>query len=137
MQVEWNTVELLAQTKAVDLWYLLSTGYRSPATSYAHRRDGGSLKKRLDALFGTPEWRTMFYEVTTMTGLFGDFEMQRRTATAEQIRNFCRRGSLSDSPALLMALYWRIPATVHCICYVSPLPMSAEPSLQLRLRRRF
>lgn len=62
MQVEWGTVELLAATKAVDLWYLfpLGIGALRLLTRTGEMEDGW--RKRLDALLGTPEWRTRFYE---------------------------------------------------------------------------
>jgi three-Cys-motif partner protein len=61
MQVEWSTVEALAATKSVDLWYLFPLGV-GVARLLTYRGDiDEAWRKRLDSLFGTTEWRTEFY----------------------------------------------------------------------------
>ena len=88
MQVEWNTVETLAATKAIDLWYLFPLGI---GVARLLRRDGNieeSWQNRLDLLFGTSDWRSRFYEIQTTPDLFGNHETRERTATAEKIREF-------------------------------------------------
>lgn len=57
MQVEWTTIEAIAQTKAIDLWYLFPTGI---GVNRLLKKDGkinDSNQKRLDKIFGTKEWR--------------------------------------------------------------------------------
>jgi three-Cys-motif partner protein len=59
MQVEWSTVETLAATKGVDLWYLF------PGIARLLRRDGNideKWKARLDILLGTDGWRMRFFQ---------------------------------------------------------------------------
>jgi len=86
MQVEWSTIEALAATKAVDLWYLFPLGVARLLT-----RDGKideAWQKRLDQLFGTTEWRARFYQTRTTPSLFGDREELERNATVENIQGF-------------------------------------------------
>jgi three-Cys-motif partner protein len=88
MQVEWTTVETLARTKAIDLWYLFPLGV---GVARLLKRDGNieeSWQNRLDLLFGTSDWRSRFYEIQTMRDLFGHHETVERTATVEKIRGF-------------------------------------------------
>lgn len=88
MQVEWTTVQTLAATKAIDLWYLFPLGV---GVARLLKRDGNideSWQKRLDSLFGTADWRSRFYQTRTMPDLFGDRETIERTATVENIREF-------------------------------------------------
>lgn len=88
MQVEWATVEALAATKGVDLWYLFPLGV---GVARLLRRDGNideSWQKRLDLLFGTIDWRARFYEIQTTATLFGNQENVERTATVEKIQTF-------------------------------------------------
>jgi len=85
MQVEWSTVQTLAETKAVDLWYLF------PFITRLLRRDGDlddAWAKRLDVLFGTPDWRTHFYKVRRQEGLFGEFQSVHRDVTESNIKDF-------------------------------------------------
>jgi three-Cys-motif partner protein len=86
MQVEWSTIEALAGTKAIDLWYLFPLG-----VARLLKRDGNideSWQKRLDLLFGTSEWRSRFYQTRTTQDLFGDREEVERNATVENIQGF-------------------------------------------------
>ncbi|HEV2520852.1 MAG TPA: three-Cys-motif partner protein TcmP [Candidatus Acidoferrales bacterium] len=88
MQVEWTTVQTLALTKAIDLWYLFPLGV---GVARLLKRDGKideSWQNRLDLLFGTKEWRVRFYGIQTTRGLFGEEETIERTATLEKIREF-------------------------------------------------
>jgi three-Cys-motif partner protein len=86
MQVEWNTVDVLGATKAVDLWYLFPLGVARMLT-----KDGvieKSWQDRLDILFGTGNWREYFYKTTTERGLFGDFDRVTRDATVRNILDY-------------------------------------------------
>jgi three-Cys-motif partner protein len=88
MQVEWSTVEALAATKAIDLWYLFPLGV---GAARLLKRDGKideSWQKRLDLLFGTSDWRYRFYQVQKTQDLFGDRESIERTATVQTIQAF-------------------------------------------------
>ena len=89
-QVEWATVEAIAETKAIDLWYLF------PAGLGVHRQIGkdGSVHythaPSLDRMFGTGEWRQAFIgKEQRPPDLFGVEEShQRKTATPESITRF-------------------------------------------------
>jgi three-Cys-motif partner protein len=88
MQVEWVTVQALAATKAVDLWYLFPLGV---GVARLLKRDGRieeSWQNRLDIVFGTKGWRSRFYGIQTTSSLFGDEQTVERTANAESIREF-------------------------------------------------
>lgn len=88
MQVEWTTVQTLARTKAIDLWYLFPLGV---GVARLLKRDGDieeSWQNRLELLFGTSDWRSRFYGIQTKRDLFGDHETVERTATVEKIREF-------------------------------------------------
>jgi three-Cys-motif partner protein len=74
-QVEWPTVEALARTKSVDLWYLVPTGIginRQITTDGRVLTEGG---ERIDAMLGTQEWRPLLVKTeTTPVNLFGETE---------------------------------------------------------------
>lgn len=89
MQVEWSTIESLAATNAVDLWYLfpLGVGVARLLTHSGAIEEGW--QNRLDLLFGTPDWRTRFYKVETTMDLFGEKNKTvRRTADTASIGAF-------------------------------------------------
>ena len=88
MQVDWTTIEVLSETKAVDLWYLFPLGI---GVARLLTRDGvmdESWQRRLDAIFGTKAWRERFYEMRTTAGLFGEMAGLKRTADEERIEKF-------------------------------------------------
>lgn len=91
MQVEWRTIEALAGTEAVDLWYLFPLGV---GVSRLLTHDGNideAWQRRLNLLFGTVDWRTEFYRVaeTKQTSLFGDeLTTVQRDAPVEKIEAF-------------------------------------------------
>lgn len=85
MQVEWTTIQTLAATKGVDLWYLF------PGIARLLRHDGRIDEKwgaRLDILLGTNSWRDRFFQKDLRTDLFGDIEQVERTATEAAIESF-------------------------------------------------
>lgn len=71
MEVEWQTLEAIAQTQAIDLWLLFPLGI---AVNRLLRRDGNidpAVRKALNRLFGAEDWYKTFYWTRTETGLFG------------------------------------------------------------------
>ncbi|HVZ05383.1 three-Cys-motif partner protein TcmP [Hyphomicrobium sp.] len=89
-QVAWGTLDAIAKTKAVDLWYLFPAGlsiYRQLGTNgsvhYTHEQS-------LDRILGTTEWRTRFIEsVDEAPDLFGDSSTSFvKTATPESVTKF-------------------------------------------------
>ncbi|GAB4420302.1 MAG: three-Cys-motif partner protein TcmP [Anaerolineae bacterium] len=71
MEVEWQTIEAIARTQAIDLWLLFPLGI---AVNRLLRRDGKidpAVSNALNRLFGAEDWYDIFYETTTRMGLFG------------------------------------------------------------------
>lgn len=86
-QVAWETIEAIAATKAIDLWYLF------PAGLGVHRQISGEgsrdgKEKSLDRLLGTPDWRKAFISKTTTDDLFGATRDTTTVASPEAITEF-------------------------------------------------
>lgn len=72
MQVQWQTIKAIANTKAIDLWLLFPLGV---AVNRMLKKDAKIPKKweeRLNQLFGTDDWKHAFYESRTFQTLFGE-----------------------------------------------------------------
>jgi len=73
-QVEWQTIEAIASTKAIDLWYLFPAGLgvdrQIAKDGSVHETHGPSL----DRMLGTTDWRSAFIEVSQQEDLFGDID---------------------------------------------------------------
>src|SRR5262249_37672916 len=60
MQLSWETVRAIGQTKAIDTWILFPVS----AVNRLLKRDGNirlSWRRRLDTMFGEPTWFDVFF----------------------------------------------------------------------------
>jgi three-Cys-motif partner protein len=87
-QVKWETVETLAATKAIDLWYLFPAGLGVYRQISKKRGVHSTHEKSLDELFGTTKWRDVFVETRRIDDLFGSREEQDRVATVESVTRY-------------------------------------------------
>ncbi len=107
MQVRWETVEAIASTKAIDLWYLfpIGIGVNRMLTSGHHPSEAFS--DRLDVVLGTDAWRSAFYRSSRDTGLFGDEQVVQKEADFDRIKDFflerlrCLFPGVADNPLIL------------------------------------
>ena len=87
-QVSWKTIVSIANTKAIDLWYLFPAGLgvlrQISKLGNVHSTHVASL----DKLLGTTEWRDVFVEPRPTVDLFGTQAGQERRATVESITQF-------------------------------------------------
>jgi three-Cys-motif partner protein len=88
MAVPWSTLEKIAATRALDVWYLfpLSGVYRQAARDFD--KVDQSKADSLDDVLGTQAWREHFYTADGQTGLLGEQEKKVRTSTAVDIAHF-------------------------------------------------
>ena len=96
MEVKWGTLEEIAKTKAMDVWYLfpLSGLYRQVARKY-EALDAGK-EKVLDDLLGTKEWRTVFYEAPSQGDLFNSDPSAERHMEWEDMVRYVRNERLKS-----------------------------------------
>jgi three-Cys-motif partner protein len=90
-QVEWATIQAIAATEAVDLWYLFPAGL---SVHRQVRKKDGTVREEhqqaLDRILGTNEWRTAFAEeVEAEPDLFASAQRTtRKTVTANSATGF-------------------------------------------------
>jgi len=130
MQVNWETVALLANTKAVDLWYLFS----SPARLL--RRDGNmdqSWRDRLDAVFGTDDWYEHFYKKRVESDLFGSYEVMDRDATERHVKSYIegRLGSCFAAVAPSLVLRNSKSSPLFLLCFAAANKKGAPIALRI------
>jgi len=94
MQIPWETIVAIAQTQAIDLWYLFPLGV---AVNRLLTRDGNIkevLKKKLDETFGTTDWFDAFYTIKQQEiqqlSLFEDSSL-----TSNQVEKIANYDSIS------------------------------------------
>lgn len=87
-QVEWSTIEVIADTKALDLWYLFPAGlgiFRQIG------RDGTidpTHESSITRIVGTEEWKTAFLKPSTQADLFGAEAGFEKVVTPESATEF-------------------------------------------------
>jgi three-Cys-motif partner protein len=90
MEVEWKTLEAIANTRAVDVWYLfpLSGLYRQATKK--HAKIDPDKRAALNRMLGSGEWEDHLYSKSPQSGLFdsdGDLE---RTANVRELEEYVR-----------------------------------------------
>jgi len=86
-QIIWDTLQLIAETNKIDLWYLFPAGLgvnRQIREAGFHEPHAESLGR----LLGTKDWRTFFYETKIENDLFGSTERSEKAVNAKGITFF-------------------------------------------------
>lgn len=84
MNVEWKTLECIAATKAIDVWYLFSISglYRQAARDISNVDN--SKREAITRMLGTSEWENDLYQKREVeTNLFGIEDQRERQRTAD------------------------------------------------------
>lgn len=92
MEVDWDTVEAVAATKAVDLWYFfpLMGLYRQAAREQLNI--DAAKRARLNRVLGTTDWEKDWYGTPHgTTDLFDDPVAATRTADVTAIEQYVKR----------------------------------------------
>jgi three-Cys-motif partner protein len=89
MEVEWKTIEAIANTKAIDLWILFPLGVSVNRLLMKNRNAiSKSWSDDLDKIFGTHDWFDEFYQEKIETTLFGIDETVIKTANFDKIASY-------------------------------------------------
>ena len=91
MQVSWTTLDVLAKTQRVDVWYLFPLG----AVNRQLARDASAIDKHketaLNRLFGGFEWRTELYAPSQRLSLFNLSTSDKRTVSLDEIETYFQK----------------------------------------------
>jgi three-Cys-motif partner protein len=91
MEVDWRTVEAIAATEALDLWYFfpLMGLYRQAANAAPSIE--ASKRARLNRVLGTDDWERVWYDTPHgPTNLFDDPQAAIRTADVNAIERYVK-----------------------------------------------
>lgn len=134
MQVDWRTIEALAETKAVDLWLLFPLGV---AVNRLLTRAGPppeEWSRALTRIFGTENWEAVFYPKKQEETLFGPEETQWRNVTPEAVGRFflARLKSIfvevAPNPLPLMN---SMNVPIYLLCFAAGNPKGAGPAVKI------
>ena len=87
-QVHWDTIEAIAATQALDLWYLFPAGL----SVFRQISNQGTVdpthEPSLTRLLGTEDWKTAFLKPSPQGDLFGESVGQEKVVTPESAASF-------------------------------------------------
>ena len=75
MQVSWETIRAIAETKAIDVWILFPLGMAVNRLLTRSGKMAEGWRNRLNNFFGTDAWEQEFYRKDIQTNLFGEEEL--------------------------------------------------------------
>jgi three-Cys-motif partner protein len=116
MEVEWETLRAIAETKAIDVWYLFSLSglYRQAARNIA--AIDSSKRAALTKMLGTDEWEQELYsQVRPIQDLLDDLEpteIRQRNADVAGLEAYVKR---------------RLETIFPCVLDPFPLPPAKRP----------
>jgi three-Cys-motif partner protein len=89
MAVRWETLKLLAETGAVDVWYLFPLNAVVRQLAHDYGAVTADKQASLDEIFGTASWRDELYETRTESSLFDEPSTStRRKVTQREIETY-------------------------------------------------
>ena len=135
MQVEWSTLEAIANTQAIDMWLLFPLGQAINRLLTRNKIPEGALAERLTEAFGTEEWREAFYRPNLEQSLFssGDQHVMKDT-DFEGIAGFFlkRLGSIFHSVApnhYLLRNSKNVP--LYLLCFAAGNPRGTPTAIRI------
>lgn len=100
MHVDWTTLQAIAKTGAIDVWYLFPySGLYRQAAKNADAMDSGK-EESITRLLGTDEWRQVFYAPKRQASLFGGDDGDEREADHHQMLDFVSKRLKELFPAV-------------------------------------
>jgi len=134
MQVEWNTIEAVAATQAIDVWILFPLGVAVNRMLTRNGQIPNTWRSRLDRLFGTNKWFQEFYREKTTTTLWGNEQHLEKVAGFDQIANYYMQrlrtvfAGVADN-ALQLRNSKGIP--LFLLCFAAANPRGARVALKI------
>ena len=88
MQVEWRTLEMVAKTNAIDLWYLFPLGIGINRLLKKNGQIDEANAARLTLVLGNEDWRSVFFSPSQQGDLFPHAEHTDKIAGFDAIEQF-------------------------------------------------
>ena len=134
MQMEWETIQAIAHTKAIDLWILFPIG----AVNRLLKNDGeihAPNRYRLDLFFGESDWFEVFYQLAKQMAFFNQEEHWQRIGNIfekieqyfmERLQNVFEQ--VADNPLLL---YNSRNVPLYLLCFAAGNPRGAPTAVKI------
>lgn len=135
MEVEWETIEAIANTEAIDLWILFPLGISVNRMLMKERSDiPEKWSADLDKIFGTHNWFNEFYKEKKEATLFGENEIVEKTANFDKIATYYIKrlkeifAGVVEEP---MYLYNSTNNPIFLLCFASGNKKGSRPAIKI------
>ena len=135
MQVEWETIKAIANTEAIDLWYLFPLGIGiNRLLKKKVDEIPSTWQTKLDNILGTTDWKDAFYRKTSEETLFGEEAHVVKDANFEKLSSFIISRLQSIFPGvaknpLLLRNSRKNP--LYLLCFASGNPRGAIVAIKI------
>jgi three-Cys-motif partner protein len=134
MEVEWNVIQSLGNTKAVDLWVLFPLGVAVNRLLTKTGPPTGAWANALTRMFGTDDWLDEFYPLQQISTLFGEEEIQHKEASFEKIGQFFLsrlKTAFTKVAPKPLALMNSKNNPLYLLCFASANPKGAKTAIKI------
>lgn len=124
-EVHWATLQAVANTQAIDLWYLFP--FSAVQRMLPNNGIVESWKAKLNELFGDSDWEERFYKTDPQMTLFSEGERIIKDVNTEELARYIRERLKSifpyvaDNPRLLFNAK-NSPLFLFCFAVANPNP---------------
>jgi len=135
MEAEWETIEAIGNTRAIDLWILFPLGV-SVNRLLMKKRDEipENWSNALDKLFGNHDWYHEFYETKVNQTLFEEEEITYKTATFDKIADFYIKRLKTIFAGVLeepLYLYNSTNNPLFLLCFAAGNPKGSKTAIKI------
>ncbi|RKU08997.1 hypothetical protein C6501_15735 [Candidatus Poribacteria bacterium] len=134
MQVEWETIKLIADTKAIDLWLLFPIG----TVNRLLKRDAEireAIREKLYKFFGEEDWYEIFYKLAHENSLFGEEERWEKVGNifTEIEQYFIKRlqGIFAGVATNPLSLRNSKNVPLYLLCFAAGNPRGAQTAVRI------
>jgi three-Cys-motif partner protein len=134
MQVNWETIQIIAATKAIDLWLLFPLGVSINRLLTQGKPPPSEWAQALTRIFGTDEWQSAFYSREKVLKLWGEEDQLIKNVGFEQIgRFFVKRlhevfYAVIENP---LPLYNSKNSQIYLLCFAAGNPKGSTAAMRI------
>lgn len=134
MNIEWELLKQIADTRAVDLWFLFPLGTGANRLLTRDTAPPKVFADKLTKIFGTEEWKTEFYTKSRQSDLFGEDTRLVKDASFDQIGQFLVNRLKTIFPGVApttKALYNSRNNPMYLLCFAAGNPKGASTAIKI------
>lgn len=134
MQVEWNTIEAIAKTQAIDLWILFPLGQAVNRLLTENCPPKDAWADRLTKFFGSDDWKKAFYRTCVEPTLFGEETLVLKDADFASIEHYFIQRLKTIFPKVAENSLWlrnsrNVP--IFLLCFAASNPKGAPTAVKI------